>query len=503
MTDAAQVDSTKKTEGATDAPAAKSPVKEIAEKLKNANASTERDIRSLIEKDPAYTRILEMSDPELAELDALLKDTQPGIGGEQSPAQPQPSGTPPQAPQEQAAATPGTAAAPEEELIVKVKPSDLGTYLTGRTTSEAILEAIKGKKNADETIKFFKDKSIPALEKTISSMLSQNQQLKSELEDLKKKQETAPQGAAPAESEKPGTAPVTDKGSLEIPDEIDFYDPESQKKILSLMKGLRDQNSALAGEIKSLKTAPPPTPQQPTQGGIPDEVRSEYEQIRLLQQNPEHQGVFASKSDIEQLERNYVSWVEKLARISGIAGVFDASGRFLPEASNMVMSYMDQNSAAGQQLRMVAEQSGVTPPDDLPALGKIYTVRNIRNQYAKRDPSGVVVPISYEEAAKIAKSMQPELFTTASPRQSIQNAEREAISRGVERRQQFAPEVPAARGAQVDDVSQMQFAEFQRLMKKPRKDYSTQEVETVRKLLKDLAQFSDTEIEDWFKQPGG
>jgi CO/xanthine dehydrogenase Mo-binding subunit len=164
---------------------------------------------------------------------------------------------------------------------------------------------------------------------------------------------------------------------------------------------------------------------------------------------------------------------------------------------------MDPASTEGQTIRNLVEQVNDKPPEDLHVLSRIYRIRNIRNEYARRDSSGAVVPISYEEAARLARSLVPEIFTNTDPVLARQQ-ERDAINRGAENRQKtFAPEVPAARAAQEPDVSQIQLEEFNILMKKPRKEYNAQENELVRKVMKDLAKMSDQEIEDWFKSPGG
>ena len=498
MPDASQVESTKKVEGAPDAPATLSP-KDVAEKLKTADPGSPQDVKALIEKDPVYQQILSWDDKKLDELDALLRESQPQSNA--APDDKKPTGaaaTPAATPQGSAA----PAAEPEKEITISLKPSDLGTYLANRTPQEAVLELVKGKRNADETIKFYKEQSLPTLEKTAQSMFAQNQLLKKELEGLKKQ----PAGAGGPEGTKPTEPPKI--AIPEIPDDVDLFDPEQQKVLVGTLKALRDQNIALSSEITQMRSTPPaPQPQvapAPQAIGLPDEVKSEYNQISLMQMNPEYKEVFSTKVPIEELERQYVAWVESLAKINGLTEIYDAKGRFVPRVSTLISQYLDPSSADGGKLRTVAEQSGAKPPEDISTLSRIYAVRNVRNQYSRRDESGVVVSISYEEAARIAKSLTPELFTiSSSPSTSPSTSEREAIARGVERRSQFAVEVPAARGAQVDEISNMDFNEFQRLMKKPRVEYTTQEAETVRRLLKELASFSDKEVEDWFKQPGG
>jgi hypothetical protein len=517
MPDAAKVDSTKK-EGAPDATAAVPTVKDIAETLKSANPGSEKDVRALIEQNPQkFAPLLSMNQNELEELDALLKETQLPSGDK--PAAPAPEGKPADQQPSQGAApaapAAGAQATPDEELTIKVKKSDLGTYLTGRTAEEAIHELIKGKRNADETIRFFKEKSMPTLEKTANSLMATNQALKAEVEELKKKQAPAPQGAAPA-APAVGTKPDGAPAPAALPNvdeflkEVDLFDPESHKKVSEYLKTLASQNSALANEINQLKTAPAPQatpagpqPQPQAQQGLPEEARSELEQIRLLQQNPEYSGVFSSKMDIEQLDRAYASWVERLGRHLGITNIYTPEGRFRPDIISTVTAYMDPASTEGQTIRNLVEQVNDKPPEDLHVLSRIYRIRNIRNEYARRDSSGAVVPISYEEAARLARSLVPEIFTNTDPVLARQQ-ERDAINRGAENRQKtFAPEVPAARAAQEPDVSQIQLEEFNILMKKPRKEYNAQENELVRKVMKDLAKMSDQEIEDWFKSPGG
>lgn len=488
MTEAAQIDSSKVVkDGAPQADAAAAmSVSDVAGSFKNADRATV--LKALDSNPNLYQRVLTMTPEELAQLDEQLKANKT----------PSPEPAPVQTPASGAAPAVQQPTEPEKELTITLKPSDLGTYLSnGRTAQEAIVELVKGKKNADDRIQFLKNDQIPSLEKQARTLAEANAKLQTDLDQLKKSK-------PPVETPAPQASADSKATDIVIPnaDDFDFYDPDQQKGIFDLLKKAKTKADTLAAEIAALKTAQPaapaPQPQPAPQARADDPVTSEFEQIRLLQKDPDTGGIFSTNVDVMDVEKQNVAFMEALAQKNGLPGVFDANGQIIPAAATLLNRYYDAASPEGQIIRSTAESSGIKPPEDLPALNKIYAIRNLRLKYKAENPiTGKVEPIPYPEAHRMARFMMPELFaqsTSSDPRRS----EREAIARGVEHRQQFAPDPKATSSTELAQQANMSLPEFKRLMAKDMKSYTPQEVDTLRTILRTHGKMSEAEINAYF-----
>jgi hypothetical protein len=181
--------------------------------------------------------------------------------------------------------------------------------------------------------------------------------------------------------------------------------------------------------------------------------------------------------------------------------VFDANGRFTPEIGRLLDVYFDPASPDHQKITTAATAAGITLPEDYPTLMRIYQVREIRNRYQAQDPiTGVYGPIPYIEAIRLARTMKPEIFTSA---KTGPQAQREAIASAKEARSAFAPEPAGATSSDADLQQHETPEEYYRLMKKSRDEYTPEEVSRLSSMLKKYAEFSDREVEEYFKKPGG
>lgn len=491
--EAAQVDSSKK-DGSQEAAAVMS-VDDIA----GSFDTTDRDavIKALNSNPNLYQRVLDMTPEELDQLDEKLKNKAP---------QPPKSDDAPADADAQPPAAPAAPEAPaDEDLTVSLKASDLGTYFTkGRSAQDAIRELVKGKKSADERINYLKNEQIPTIERQARTLNEELQKLKAENEELKKKVSTPAPAPAPQ-------APATGAAEEDLlSEEVDFFDPETQKKIMGTVKSIRDANKALKSELEALKTNPPkpaPAPSAPApQPAVDERVMSEFEQIRMLQKNPETEGVFTTSVDAMDVEKQNVAFMEGLARQHGIANIFQANGMIRPDVITLVDRYYDSSNPDAKAIRDKAEAANVRPPnpEDLSALNLIYAIRDLRLKYMARNPiTGAVEPIPYEEAHRLARATMPDLFARKPQASETRAAERESIRKGVEHRQQFAPEPKSASSAEMADVNKMTTTEFYRLMKKPTSELSPREIETLRQILAGPGQMSEDEINAYFSNSSG
>jgi len=471
---------------AAPAPAA-APVDPVAESAQILADQGVDSLKAAIDKLPypsRIERILAMDEKQLTELERQFKAKRQA-GMPQAPA-PAPASAP---------AEPGAPVPDDTEETITLKRSELGTYATkDRTLKDSILELIKGKKSADDVIEFHKTKRIPAMEKAGQQLALENQRLKTQVDELQKKVPAAP--AAPA------------AGDIVVPplpssEDVDFFDPAAKKKYLD---GVAAHTEALEkkhlAEVEALRNPKPaPAPTAPAAAPQEDPVQREYNEIDMLQSNPETAGIFKTKKPVAEVEKEYVAFVDNLAKINGIKEIYDAAGRFMPAVSTLINQYFDQNSADGKTLRTVMDAVKAMPPEDIQSLFRIYNVRKVRNTYRKPNPvTHAVEPLPYEEAFALDRKLHPELYTTSStptPQQQA-NGDQDAINRGLEHRQQFAPEVPSQLAVPITAHDDVSVEEFFRLMKKPLEEFNEGEETKLRKLMKTYAQMGDDEINSYF-----
>jgi hypothetical protein len=474
------------------APAPVNPVSDAASKLV---ASGVKSIREAIDKSSnpgLYEELINMSDDQLAEVERQFAEQT----GKSSTGTPQ-AGTP--SPAAAPAAAPGAPAPDDDrEETITLKRSELGTYASkDRSTKDAILELIKGKKKADEVIDYTNKKRIPAMEKVGAQLVAENSRLKQELEGFKVRAPAAP--AAPAAAD-----------SIVIPavpnvDEYDMFDPASKQAYNDALKARDDAiTKRHQAEVEALRIPKPPAAQPEQTSGITDAVEREYNEIDLFQANPETEGIFITKKPVGDVEKDYISFVDNLAKLHKIGAVYDAAGRFMPAVSTLIGQYFNQESEEGKTVRAAAEAAGLKAPEDIQPLFRIYSIRNIRSQYQRPNKiTGAVEPISYEEAFELDRKLHPDAYKASGTPQSQAPAgtASSAIERGVQHRQQFAPEVPATMGVPVQAHESVAVEEFFRLMKKPMGSYSPEEETRLRGLMKSEAKMDDEEINAYFTKP--
>lgn len=370
----------------------------------------------------------------------------------------------------------------EDDVQVTIKPSLLKSYAVNRSLPDAIKELVKGKDEADKTIKFFKDHKLPLLEQTVAQVTGENQSLKRQIEEWKTKQ------AAMAATAQKAIAPE----SPELPDEIDFLDPEHQKSIISSLKSYNSQINELKSTIDSLKAGPPAPPLPPNvsqapQAPVSSPYEREFAEIRMVQAHPEFQAL-ATRTDVAELDRQYSEFVTNMAQTMGVRDVYTPEGRYSPDVLRLLQEYDSQLSPQGKMIRDRCDAYSIKPPEEFDTLRKIYEIR--RN----------AAKIGYEDAARLYLSKQPAPLPAPAPT-ALSMSEHDARQRAITNREQYVREPRPSEGAPMDSSSN-ELAEFNRLISKGRNTLAEQEVVQLRDYMKRLANMSDVEIDSWFRPIG-
>jgi hypothetical protein len=399
-----------------------------------------------------------------------------------------------------ASGQPGAAAAPaaetniadDKEVSITIKPSDLGTYAKGRSSlQEAIQELVKGKQEADKTIEFYKSHKIPTIEKTLTSAVAQVETLQRELAALK---QGAPAPGKPGEK----AAEVEMPTMPELPDEIDFLDPDHQKTVSDYLKSVPNLVKALTSQIQSVRSEASAGVESVRRTADRAPVNSEYDEIRLLQANPETEGLLSTKTDIEQLDTEYYNFVKNMASLSGIQQVVDNSGNWTEQTRKALAFFMDQESVEGKAIREACVANNVKLPEEYPILSRIYQARGLRQKYLTRSGDGSSVPISYDEAFKLLRAQNPSI-TPGKTKVQLAVEEQERLAAAQKNRDKFSKEPRSTDGAQPNSLTDLTAQKFADLVRKDRKTYTPAEKEFVTNVLRDEAKMSDAEITSWFK----
>jgi hypothetical protein len=354
----------------------------------------------------------------------------------------------------------------DEEVTVLIKPSLIGPT-NGKNIKEALAEALERGRSAESAAELFKSQTIPRMENEIkarderlSAISSENNDLRSQLEELRKKPVVPPvdEKTKPAEQDEDALPEVP-----EIPKEYDPFDPEHHSKIADAINTLRKRDEIFQKRLKEKARepqpqSPAPDPEKPASNPPvekqTDEERrvaaanSEIAAVRALQSDPTIGETLRTTRDIAEINNDYVGFGEKLARMCGIQQALDQNGLFTQAASGVIALFFDQDNPEGSKIRAAAQINKIAPPsvEDMNALKRVSIVRGFQNSRFTRDRSGNVVPISANEAFALASREHPALFASKDPVTS-RKQELDAEQRALENRQGHSTEIPPALGA--------------------------------------------------------
>jgi hypothetical protein len=382
-------------------------------------------------------------------------------------------------------------------VIAKINPDWLTTYLTPeRTPEEAVQELAKGKTEADKTINFFKDHKLPLVERERDEFKQENLSLRQQIAEYNRKREEDEKKAKTQPSTVVASVPE-DEVIPELPDDFDALDADHVAILVNRQKAIEKKLSRLSKpeEPKPLVE----TPAIPAQRAVPaprpqvNSVDREFQEIRMLQAHPEFEEYLKTQKDIAVLSKEYENFFVNLAQANGVREVMDSNGNYVPESTQIANAYLDPNNSNHAAIKARADSLGIKPPEETDKLLKILKVRSTRYGYQK---SGSQENIPYDEAARILRANNPQLFKSEKLANAVADAERHA--RAVENRNQFAREPRANDGADPSQQSTAALSRFEQLVQKGPKNLTEQDRAEFRDVAKTL-QLSDMEIAAWLK----
>lgn len=470
---------------------------------------TADEIAKAINENPELADIvLSMSDSELY---AAASPPQGDSGGNQTPEGPAgsqgQSGTEGAFTGQQQAQNQNQGPGEDEEITITIKKSLLGTYIKNREPEEAIVEMHKGITERDKFIEFLRNNKLPVLEQELELTKSQLASFKQEAARKATSQS--------ADKSSEYDAASGDEDDLQLPEELDLFDPEQTQKVAKILRKQTEIIKKLSkGEFPQPQAAAQAGPQGPQPGMNPAEL--EAAQVRMLTKNPQFAQHFAGmQRDVLDIEKDFLNFCQDIALLNGHNGLItDQNGRIIPAIAEMVTLYQDSSNAAGDAIRARAQAAGIKLPDDMQYLNNVYNIKRIRNQFFKNGPAGLE-PLPWEEAARIFTAQNPaqqpqphqppvqqyqQPFPGVSPGQpqgelSPEQQQYHRYQTAVQNRNQYSREPATNTGPDLTDIRNLPPQEFARLERKPYKDMTPVEQETWKRVLRELGGMSDEEID--------
>jgi hypothetical protein len=461
------------------------------------------------------------------EINQVLKDLEEAERLKKTGASPESSDTPPPKQDDGQPPQPG---ADDQEVVVRIKPSQLGTYGKNRGVEEAVQELVKGHEHKDRLIDTLKERQA-ALEAERQAALDEAEELREKLAQGQPPappapaagSDAAPTTGAPAPAGTPAVAAAAEIAAEipkepeepEMPDPLvgdDVYDEAKQtahtellKKYKEDLKQFRKDNAAyqraivkaeveasvkgvlpelkqITGEVGELKTALATSREaseaQRLRDSVDAQTRREFDEVESMRK--QHQAVFGVPArSTQEIESDWIQFVGNMAYVQGVKGELrDANGVWKPEVATLINTYANEQSPEGKTLKEKLDAKGVIPPADRDSLFRVYTVRTIRNKYGVRDDNGNFVPLPYEEALQIAALKDDRFNERGKKDRAIDEVERR--QRAEENRGKFVKEPSASAGAAALDINALPRGAVDQIWAKKSTDWTDHDKEFLR-----------------------
>lgn len=267
----------------------------------------------------------------------------------------------------------------EEEIVVKVKPSLLGSYLKGkhkeRKPEEAIEAMLKGKLEADKTIEALKAER-EEIKGKYGEVAAQTEKLQKELEEWKKSQKPA---------DKQEAAKIEIPELPDIPENLDLFDEAQQRQFLANMKAYTTTvkelhkklaSGAVLGDVKKkietleekVTDVVADTSKKKDLDFRQSQIDAEYDRIRKFQKtHPE----LKTDNDIQKIEKDYQECMRELASAAGIEGDIVEDGVYKQEVLNL----MEKFRSGDEEVTELASEKEIDLPEETDKLFEIYKLR--------------------------------------------------------------------------------------------------------------------------------
>lgn len=359
----------------------------------------------------------------------------------------------------------------DEILEIKVKKSLLGTYLKNRTTEDAIVEALKGKQQADSYIESQRGR--------IEELTAQTMDLRKQLMDALQKE---PQAQAVKEIASQGNEIEEVDYEKEI-DELDPYDPESLNKMKDFLK-------------KALKN--------PKQEKVPEDGEQSPEGNPLVTEHEKEMKKILFQKELDEIQNLQMQVPELSLPVpfmemdKQVLDFYKAIGAVSGDSINFMKAVKTyySNTPQAQQLQEMCTQRGIVPPDGIDRYQKIMTLNGLR----KRDRNALreawakgngkdVNEVREWEVPETPNTSLVDYYRREYP-QDIRQVKMQAVIEGHKSAQRAAaesrnhvPEIPSNVGnpPQVD-VSQISAAQAEQLINMPTERMTREQAQVVLKL---------------------
>lgn len=246
-----------------------------------------------------------------------------------------------------------------DSITITISKDLLGTYLTGRSDSEAVVEALKGKTEADKTIRTLIDEK--------KSVLDENQSLRSEIlqyMDKAGQQPNVPQ-VQPIEE-------ITFDGNL---DDLDPFDEEDHKKLVNHVKRVQERDSKYNQQLNQQSTD--------NKQGESEKGKTDTPEVRTARENLYNGMIKAEFADIQSLQAVVPELQTSLSFDALNELVLDTHKKIGIVAGNPA-KYMNaveiylSDSPEGQSLREKCKSQNITLPPDYEKYQAILKLRGQR-----------------------------------------------------------------------------------------------------------------------------
>lgn len=332
--------------------------------------TTLEELQAFIDNDE--TRVLYLQDPERYEKHVQEAELNAGLvpQGQESPqGAPESQETPQGQPVPQSAAQPQT---PTQKTVkvtingdetIEIDPSMLGTYITGRTPGQGLVEALKGLKAKDETIEYLKRLGTESGQQVSGLKAQLDAARREKLDALKPKPVVDVEEVQEIDLSKL-------KNLIEDPDSI--LDSDARSEMLNTLGQLAQGYNQIRRQQSEVLTAAQRRELQDKESVAVNRDRAvEFKQIEELQS---FEPALKTSKPFAELDADVHNWIMRISYLDN--GNTEYNGKALESARK----YFEQ-TPEGERLRNLAQTGNALPPDEIDKHSAIMHIRQMRSQY--------------------------------------------------------------------------------------------------------------------------
>lgn len=354
---------------------------------------TEKQARERINTEPGFNRLY-LEKLEKGEV-KIISEEEAAIAGVEKPAE---AAKPDAEPAKAGEKKPDQA--PDEEITVKIKKSQLGKY-------KSIGERLKAADELDNYTKFNKIR-IKELEEEIAS----GEPTKAELVKIRAEKAELEKKLSETQSQK---EKVVSEGiipdikvpdfALDLKDDQELFDVDTQKKVIGHVKDITEVNKKLAQANKTLTDRVEAMSKkfEATEKDVEETKNAQKRKIEDDTRQIETENVYARASalqgqheelktvaPIKEIDKQYVDFLEDLYRL--------AKANTPKDRTAAIDRYFGDSTEEGDNFRKSCEDSGIKPPEEVDKYLIIRNIVTISKNTQEIGDDGKPRPLDYEKA---------------------------------------------------------------------------------------------------------